>query len=218
MNQQKPSMAVPAVIGGAFLGVTSAIPLLNAFNCCCCLLVIGGGALAAFLYLRSCPPDSPRVTYGDGALLGLLTGAVGAVVWTIVELPLAFFQMRWFGTHYLGRLHDVLDRVDLPRQVVDLLEEIAASGHLHPLAILITAGRNLLVALVFATIGAVLGVALFQKRPPTPPTHIASAPPPPFTRPTTIPAPPSQAGPVEASPAPPEVPPGRGDDRPPTAD
>ena len=36
MNQQKPSMAVPAVIGGAFLGVTSAIPLLNAFNCCCC--------------------------------------------------------------------------------------------------------------------------------------------------------------------------------------
>ena len=37
----------PAFWGGLFIGVLSALPLVNAGNCCCCLWVLCGGALAA---------------------------------------------------------------------------------------------------------------------------------------------------------------------------
>jgi hypothetical protein len=39
----------PALWGGLFIGVLSALPLVNLENCCCCLWVLCGGALAAYL-------------------------------------------------------------------------------------------------------------------------------------------------------------------------
>ena len=39
----------PAFYGGLFIGVLSALPLVNAGNCCCCLWVVAGGVLAAYL-------------------------------------------------------------------------------------------------------------------------------------------------------------------------
>jgi hypothetical protein len=37
----------PALWGGVFIGVLSALPLVNLGNCCCCLWVLVGGGLAA---------------------------------------------------------------------------------------------------------------------------------------------------------------------------
>ena len=34
----------PALLGGIFIGVMSALPIINAGNCCCCLWVLAGGA------------------------------------------------------------------------------------------------------------------------------------------------------------------------------
>ena len=45
MNE-KPNIVTPALIGGVFLGITSALPILHYINCACCALVIGGGILA----------------------------------------------------------------------------------------------------------------------------------------------------------------------------
>ena len=45
----------PAIWGGLFIGVLSALPLVNAVNCCCCLWVLVGGALAAYLRQQNNP-------------------------------------------------------------------------------------------------------------------------------------------------------------------
>jgi len=82
MNDQKPNMLPPALIGGAIAGVLSGIPFLN---CLCCLWIIGGSVLATYLLTK----DSPiSLTSGDGAIVGALAGIVAAVVDSLVGIPL----------------------------------------------------------------------------------------------------------------------------------
>jgi hypothetical protein len=81
----KPNYAQPAFIGGLVMGVLSALPLVSAGNLCCCLWVVGGGALAAYLLQQN---ESGAITPGDGALVGLLAGLIGAVVQTLVGIPI----------------------------------------------------------------------------------------------------------------------------------
>src|SRR5678815_1237317 len=76
----------PALLGGLIVGILSAIPFLNY---CCCIWGIGGGVLAGFLYIKSAPIP---VKVGDGAVIGVLTGIVGAVLYFIIGVPLAYFM------------------------------------------------------------------------------------------------------------------------------
>jgi hypothetical protein len=91
MKQARPGMFVPALIGGAFAGILTAIPFVN---CLCCLWIIGGGMIAAYFLTK----DSPVVlTVGDGAIAGVFAGIVGAVIDFLISIPLtpinnAFFQ------------------------------------------------------------------------------------------------------------------------------
>ncbi len=57
----------PALVGGLFIGVLSALPIVNTANCCCCLWVISGGVLAAYLRQQSSPV---RDHVGRGRLHG----------------------------------------------------------------------------------------------------------------------------------------------------
>src|SRR5205814_1251056 len=67
----------PALIGGLVMGVLSALPLVNAANICCCLWVIAGGAVAAYLLQQN---QTMPIAPGDGALVGLFAGIIGAFV------------------------------------------------------------------------------------------------------------------------------------------
>ena len=71
MNEQRPGMFVPALIGGAIAGVLAGIPIIN---CLCCLWIIGGGMLAAFFLTKE---SRLRLSAGDGAIVGIdLAGMV----------------------------------------------------------------------------------------------------------------------------------------------
>src|SRR5688500_5481596 len=76
-------MIQPFLLGGLFIGVLSALPIISVANCCCCGWVIAGGFLTAKLAQQ----DARRpLTPGRGALLGLLAGIVGAFVWLVVTI------------------------------------------------------------------------------------------------------------------------------------
>ncbi len=65
----------PALLGGLFIGVLSALPIISVGNCLCCMWVIGGGVLAAYLLQQN---QAAPISSSDGAMTGLLAGLVGA--------------------------------------------------------------------------------------------------------------------------------------------
>src|SRR5207253_11383791 len=81
--QPAPPRMQPAVFGGLFIGVLSALPLINLANCCC-LRVIGGGVLAAYLMQQNYPY---AISAAAGALVGLLAGAMGGILGTLLSIP-----------------------------------------------------------------------------------------------------------------------------------
>src|SRR5512141_54721 len=77
----------PALFGGLVMGVLSALPLVSAGNWCCCLWVVSGGLVAAYILQQN---QSAPITPGDGALVGLLAGLIGAVIDTVLSVPISF--------------------------------------------------------------------------------------------------------------------------------
>src|SRR5690606_23283660 len=75
----------PTLLGGLFIGVLSALPVVSMGNCLCCLWVVSGGVLAAYLLQQN--QDAP-IQAGDAAIVGLLAGIVGAFVAAIVSIPI----------------------------------------------------------------------------------------------------------------------------------
>jgi len=140
-----------ALAGGAVAGVLSIIPLVSS---CCFLWAIAGGVLAVYIYSNKAPA---QMQTGDGAMLGLMTGGIGAIIYLIIGLPLALFVT---GAS-LQQAFQQAGLRDLP---------IAGTA----LALLVV----LLVALIlvgFTTLGGVIGVAIFGKNRP----GGMSSPPPP---------------------------------------
>ena len=75
------TISQPAVLGGLFIGVLSALPIVGWGNCCCCLWVVCGGILAAYLDQQR---DPTPISVGRGAFTGFLAGIIGAAVWMVV--------------------------------------------------------------------------------------------------------------------------------------
>ena len=79
-----PRKTQPVLLGGAFIGVLSALPIISVGNLFCCLWIVGGGVIAAYLMQQSHPE---AITLQDGAVGGFLAGIVGAFVYVIVAVP-----------------------------------------------------------------------------------------------------------------------------------
>ena len=152
-----------AAIGGSIAGVASEIPVLNVVNLACCALVVGGAMLAVYMALRNEPPTE-SAPLGAGAAIGALSGVIAAVAGTIISIPLALL----FGNVAANGLQTFLESSDavqiegFPR---DLLEAMAGSGEGLALgALLIGLILSLGFYTIFATLGGVVGAAIFRKK------------------------------------------------------
>lgn len=176
----------PALIGGVVLGLLSAIPFLGLANACCCSWAILGGALASYLYVKSSPVP---VRTSDGAVLGLLAGAIGAAIYLVVSIPLGFLMqsvvLEFIGSFVQGFGPEAAEAF---RQQAEIAQSQTIAQQLPGAILMGLIGGVLLVG--FATIGGLIGVAIFEKRkggmdgplPPPPPPDFGgqpTAPPPP---------------------------------------
>src|SRR4029078_4978018 len=115
----------PALLGGLFMGVLSALPIIGVGNCCCCLWVIGGGVVAAYLLQQS--QQSP-LTPGDGAVVGLMAGLFGAVIDGVISVPV---HLMTGGTNarFMQRMIERMPNVDPSlRQMIENSQNPAAAG------------------------------------------------------------------------------------------
>ena len=152
----------PALIGGAIIGILTALPVLQS---CCCIWAIVGGLIAANIYIKGSPnPVQPA----EGAIVGAIAGAIGAVLIFVIGIPLQLI----FGTAMASMMGGFIQNAD-PSQAAQVQEMMAAS---------VGFGRAILNALiysvtgvVFSAVGGLIGVAIFEKRkggpgvPPPPP-------------------------------------------------
>ena len=153
-----PPRLQPALFGGLFIGILSALPLINMANCCC-LWVIGGGVLATYLMQQNHPFP---IAAADGALVGLLAGLVGGVLWALLSIPIDL-AMRPFQQRIFERI--MAANPDFPDDARSMIENMSVRG----VAIAFKMVLSVFIGLVFGMLGGLLGVALFRKKDVPPP-------------------------------------------------
>jgi hypothetical protein len=156
------AMLMPAVWGGLLIGVLSALPIVNLANVCCCLWVIAGGMVAAYL-LQSNAPQA--ITTGDGALVGLMAGIIGALVHTIVSLPI---NLAMGGVTQRLLQQFVSSSQEIPDNVRQMMENMSNSSSFSLLGVVAGLMMFLIVGGIFATVGGLLGALFFKKNTTTP--------------------------------------------------
>ena len=154
----QPGKFVPALIGGAVTGVLSLLAgffspdVFVIFSFFCIVWAIIGGALAAQLYVKRSPVP---VRSGEGAILGLIAGAIAGLIYLAVDTPIAY------------ALHG-----DYIEMVATQQPEKISAGAFFALSGLTGA----VTILGFSIVGGLIGVAMFEKRKPY---HTSMPPPPP---------------------------------------
>ena len=171
----------PALIGGLVMGLLSGLPYVSLGNLACCLWIVAGGALASYLYIKKSPTP---VEMGEGALVGLLAGVVGTVVKIIVGVPSAILA-GYPVEHVLINLMERVDsqKAELYRQAMeDMMSRSFSEQFFHSVFSLGTL-LGFIITLIFALVGGLLAVPLFEKRktnagppPPPPPPYYGGTP------------------------------------------
>ncbi len=163
-------MLKAAILGGLFIGILSALPVVSVVNCCC-LWIIGGGAIAAYLDQQ----NDPRPTNaGRGAAAGALAGVLGAFIW----IPVAMMINAIMAPLQEGIFAEMIRNAqDMPPEARAWLEAFRGSS---PFRLAIGFAFQFFAGAIFGTLGGVLGAAFFRADvppalggppvPPLPPT------------------------------------------------
>lgn len=146
----------PALLGGLFIGVVSALPYVKGLNGCCCLWLAVGGLLAAWVMQQNHPdPVSPA----DGAVVGLLAGLFGFVILMVVSIPISMLT----GSREADFATVLESTEGMTPEVRDLLRSVP------PAAFAVLGGLLFLViGTTVSTVGGVLGAVLFKRKAPWP--------------------------------------------------
>ena len=148
-------MLMPAVWGGLAIGILSALPIVGAFNLCCCMWVITGGLLAAYVLQSN---TSNPISAGDGAIVGLLAGLLGAVVYAVVSLPLNLL----LGPVQQRAITQMLESIrDVPPELRDTFSNMGGTA-VTAIGVLMGFVMMLFVGAIFATVGGLLGSVFFK--------------------------------------------------------
>ena len=193
-----PPKLIPALLGGLFIGVLSALPFVSVANCCC-LWVITGGYIAAWLQQKN---YDPPITIGDGTVVGLLAGFVGGIVHYLTVLPIELY----LGSLTAGMSGGFMPaRQEIPPEFRRMMNELGPQGLL-----LLGSMFFAVISVIFGTIGGILGAIMVRKASPP------SVPPVPPVRWGAPPSLPSQGTPGSTPPSwPPPPPRPPGDEKPP---
>ena len=145
----------PALIGGATLGILSTLPYIRAGNCVFCLWVLAGGAIATFLLNKQRPGG---LKYGDGATAGVFSGLFGAIVATIVGIPVKMLQKA-----ELEQAGQQISQSQMPPAVKEFVLQAMQPG-INVTFLLIGLVIGIIIYSIFAAAGGALMVAILNRK------------------------------------------------------
>src|SRR5262245_38338746 len=115
----------PALLGGLFIGVLSALPIVNTPNICCCLWVVVGGGLTTYLLQQARPAP---VEASEAAIFGLIAGLVGGVLYVVATAVILSGAM---GAQFMDQIRDAMSsNPEIPAEVRDRMTSLMGSGAL----------------------------------------------------------------------------------------
>ena len=145
------------------MGVLSALPIVSAGNICCCLWVVSGGVVAAYVFQQNHPV---QMSASDGAIVGLLAGIFGAMIHTVVSIPVDIIV----GPMQRALMQRILDMAgNVPsdmRDVFDRFGDRQMSGAFFVVGHLVGSIFWMCIGGIFSTLGGLLGSAIFKKQTP----------------------------------------------------
>ncbi|MBC8184759.1 hypothetical protein H8E88_27005 [candidate division KSB1 bacterium] len=155
--QEKPDKIKPALFGGLTIAIISTVPVINFINCFCCAGVILGGLLSVHFYNKSLAELADiELTYADGITLGLMSGAIGAVIGTLFSSVI--------GTNIQQSIQKMMEySSDLPpefEEALDMLGQHQEGFALIALGLMM----SLIINCIFGMLGGILGVSLFTRK------------------------------------------------------
>ena len=153
-----PAKFQPALLGGVTIGVLSALPVINLANCCCAWILFGG-ALSAYLMQQNHPEP---IQVGDGAIVGLLAGIIGAFVWLIATVPIST-ALAPFQSDMAARI--IRDAGDMAPEMRAIFENMAGAPAIG-LTLVLGFFVMLCVSSVFGMLGGLFGALMFKKNQP----------------------------------------------------
>jgi len=142
------------LLGGLFIGVVSALPVVDGANMCCCLWVVVGGVLATYLLQQNRPGP---IEAGDAAMGGVLAGLLGAIVHIVLQL--ALFSLA--GAEIEAQLRSALERSpEVGPEARALMERLMTPRNM----MLFMAASTLVMYPLFSMLGALLGTVFFKRK------------------------------------------------------
>ena len=164
MENRNPGIVKPALIAGSIFGFLSGTPFVGGINCACCALVVAAGFVAALLHSRDLRFAGLPFDAGAGSRVGFLAGVVCGIVETIISLLSGLLFHTATEDWLIGLLEQIPDiSPELIDQIRQGIEKSFAAGVGIELMI------NLGLGIIFATIGGLIGAAVFKSRTETPP-------------------------------------------------
>ncbi|MEO6223490.1 MAG: hypothetical protein ABIP90_09575 [Vicinamibacterales bacterium] len=143
----------PALLGGLFIGVLSALPVINFANCCC-LWVILGGMLAVYLQQQATPGP---IETSAAAVSGLIAGAIGGLISSVAGM----IMFRFVGGDSQQAIEQALSNIpNMPPETAEWVRSLTQGPTMALVSMVVTVP----VYAVFGMLGALLGLAFFRKK------------------------------------------------------
>ncbi len=156
------SMLIAAGVAGVVMAILGIIPVVNCINCLCAAGIWGSGILAVLLY-RTINKDQPGLTIGQGIVLGLVAGAVGAVlvsIWSGLSTLIFGSISNAAYMDYLNQIPGASESLDASsRQMIE--QFTATSGNF-----LFSTCCKFVIYPFFGMIGGLIGTGLIWKSNP----------------------------------------------------
>ncbi len=176
MDARQPDLLKPTLISGLVFGLIAGLPIVSVLNLCCCAPAWGAGILATYLYAAKCKALGVRFGASEGTKVGFVSGVVFAITGT--ALVLLVFVLIGGPQQFLHQMEQASERLPIPGEAIEMVRRWVESGWFPVLIAIGYFGFFILSGGIFATLGGLLGGAIF-KHEPAPPAPPMVPPPPP---------------------------------------
>lgn len=165
----KPNRIRPALLGGLTIALLWVMPIFSMINCFCCAGVILGGFISVSFYRKNMitmaenlQVKSPiiELNYSDGIILGVMSGAFGAIFSTISNAVLKVYTKQ--------SIEEMIDRVmeiypSMPAELEDALMNFSANYN-DLFFITMSLIFSLVIFCIFGALGGMIAVSILNRK------------------------------------------------------